>query len=450
MKARVKIVHIVNQFITFILAKRLLQPISFLLEPKANQAKLDLIKTQVEEQYPKLKLPVANTLDPLTPAELKAAFTALAEQLTRAEASSSQHSRPHDLCQQLKEFQTHLIQSEIKVEELDLSSVDLQLLAAIKLIIGQQNTGHMDRLMEANTKFTNNLNDQDKVRKLSWLSLGIHTAIMANLGGIVDFFKACSTQTAGDNLLDRILRLETIGAKPSLHVPGLSGFTSLFLFTPPLKLADTADLQARLDVLEAQFTSFREESTTTKVHLEECSSKAALVMKSCWYAAVLKVFTGGKLRANPTILPVGHPIVKEAAINISMEGQALAQTCIQDANAFISGLIQWMCCTYEDLQKSNPSSTKENWRYAWKVGAKLGVDKSVIMWGCLHGRQAALEFTQDGFSNHAIVLNKHIWHRFIMQDEMNTHLAALKKEQEELMKELRSLKGQVDKFPKKA
>eukprot|EP00536_Pseudo-nitzschia_multiseries_P014890 jgi/Psemu1/40470/gm1.40470_g len=97
-------------------SKHFAHPISLLLGPNAKQAKLDLIKTKVEERYPNLQLPTAETLEPMNPTDIKVSFTALAGQL--------------------KEIQTHLIQSEMKVEEVDLSSVDLQL-AAIKLIIGQ-------------------------------------------------------------------------------------------------------------------------------------------------------------------------------------------------------------------------------------------------------------------------------------------------------------------------
>eukprot|EP00536_Pseudo-nitzschia_multiseries_P004835 jgi/Psemu1/10996/gm1.10996_g len=175
---------------------------------------------------------------------------------------------------------------EMKVKKLDLSSTSLQL-AAIKLIIRQQNGNHTDTLMESNAKFTNVLgtlkdqppalakDKQDKVMQLfnyfspdlsNKLSLRIHLEIMNSLGHILEFFKACSTQTAGDILLDRISRLESTTAEPSLHVPGLSGFTSLSL-TPPAKSANMADLQAQLDALEAHFTSFREESNITKIHL---------------------------------------------------------------------------------------------------------------------------------------------------------------------------------------
>eukprot|EP00536_Pseudo-nitzschia_multiseries_P015340 jgi/Psemu1/42140/gm1.42140_g len=70
-----------------------------------------------------------------------------------------------------------------------------------------------------------------------------------------------------------------------------------------------------------------------------------------------------------------------------------------------------------------------------------------LIWG-----QAVLEFTQDGFSNHLVVqrvLNKHMQHQAVMKNEFNTHLEALKKEQEDVMKELRSLKSRVDKEQKK-
>eukprot|EP00536_Pseudo-nitzschia_multiseries_P002653 jgi/Psemu1/5954/gm1.5954_g len=199
------------------------------------------------------------------------------------------------------------------------------------------------------------------------------------------------------------------------------------------------------------------------------SPKTALVMKSFW-CEVPEVFTGGKISSDFMIL-LAIPLwtsfegegsadgfryklqtrlnnvvetirQEEAVMNISMEGLALAQTCIQDAKTFTSELFQWMCQTHQDLQKSNPSSSNPSHK-AQKAGAKLGADQSVIMCGCLHGRQAALEFKQDDFSNYPVVqtvLNEPMRHRAIMQDEMNTHLAALKKEQEAFMKELCSLK----------
>eukprot|EP00536_Pseudo-nitzschia_multiseries_P003137 jgi/Psemu1/7032/gm1.7032_g len=118
------------------------------------------------------------------------------------------------------------------------------------------------------------------------------------------------------------------------------------------KLAGTADLQAQLDALEAQFTSFREERNTTKT---------VLVMKSFQYT-VLEVFTGGKISTDPMIL---------LAINLwtSFEGEG----------------------------------SMGGFRY------KLG--------------------------RHTVA---------VMQDKMNPYIATLKKEQGEVTKELRSLKGQVD------
>eukprot|EP00536_Pseudo-nitzschia_multiseries_P004324 jgi/Psemu1/9719/gm1.9719_g len=384
---------------------------------------------------------------------VKAAFTALAEQP--------------------KEFRTHLIQSEMKVEELvDLSSIDLQL-AVVKLIIRQQNGNYMDTLMEGNAKFIEDLG------KLKAQPLALAKAKQDKVMQLFNYSSPELTQTPGVILLDRISRLKLATAKPSLHVPGLSGFNSL-LFTPPAKLADMADLQARLNTLEVQFTPFREESDNTKVHavstyftsqMDSTSlafnskggtgstvSFESSVTKSFRYA-VLEVFTGGKISADPMILSAiplwssfegegsmdGFRYKLQAGLDDVVEKIRQETMCIQDTKTFTSGLSQWMCLTYQHLQKSNPSSSKENWQYIshCKVGAKLGVEKSVIMWGYLQGRQTALEFTQDGSSNHPVVqtvLNEHMRHRAVMRDEMSTHLAALKKEQEEVMKELWSLK----------
>eukprot|EP00536_Pseudo-nitzschia_multiseries_P007748 jgi/Psemu1/18622/gm1.18622_g len=97
-------------------------------------------------------------------------------------------------------------------KKLYLSSVDLQL-SIIKLIIGKRNGDHLDTLMNANARLTKDLGKlksqppalakakQDKVTQLfnyfspdlSELSARIHAGIMASLGGILEFFKACST-----------------------------------------------------------------------------------------------------------------------------------------------------------------------------------------------------------------------------------------------------------------
>eukprot|EP00536_Pseudo-nitzschia_multiseries_P016912 jgi/Psemu1/48351/gm1.48351_g len=181
------------------------------------------------------------------------------------------------------------------------------------------------------------------------------------------------------------------------------------------------------------------------------SPKAVLLVMKSFQYAVPEVFTGGKISPDPMILlaiplwtffegegsmdgfryklqtgleDVVETIRQEAAINISMEGQALAQMSI-----------------FEHLHKAR------------KVRAKLGVDKSVIMWGCLQRQQVALEFTHGSFSSHLvvqIVLNEHVRHQAIMGDVLNTHLEALKREHKDVMKELLPLKSRVNKAPKKA
>eukprot|EP00536_Pseudo-nitzschia_multiseries_P000635 jgi/Psemu1/1475/gm1.1475_g len=179
---------------------------------KASKPKLELIKTQ---------LPTLKALDPMNPTGMKAAFTALAGQL----------------------------KDEMKVKELDLSSVDLQLVT-IKLIIGQQNSDYLGTLMNTNARLTEDLG------KLKSQPPALAKAKQDK------FFKACSTQTPGDMLLDRITKLES-ALMPML---GLSHFNSLSII-PPTKSVDTADLQTWLKTLEAQFTYFWEESKNTKVRL---------------------------------------------------------------------------------------------------------------------------------------------------------------------------------------
>eukprot|EP00536_Pseudo-nitzschia_multiseries_P015445 jgi/Psemu1/42575/gm1.42575_g len=104
-----------------VITKRLNRPISLLLKPYTKRVKLDLIKAQVEERYPELKLPSPIFDNTGGTGDLKIAFTSLVEQL--------------------KVIRTLLVQSKMKVEELDLSSIDLQL-AAIKLIIGERTGTH--------------------------------------------------------------------------------------------------------------------------------------------------------------------------------------------------------------------------------------------------------------------------------------------------------------------
>eukprot|EP00536_Pseudo-nitzschia_multiseries_P016276 jgi/Psemu1/45562/gm1.45562_g len=309
----------------------------------------------------------------------------------------------------------------------------------------------MDTLMEANAKFTDNLG-----------KLKSQPPALAKDEDL-EFFKACSTQTAGDNLLDRISRLESSTAKPFSHESNTKKVHLVnTYFTSQMDVGAWCILHANnsagyLHVVDPHRTG-NDASFESSTRRSRCDSpETALVMKSFCYA-VLEVFTGSKISADPMILSaipswtlfegeesmdgfryklqtrlddVVETIRQEATINISMEGLGLAQTCIQDTKTFTSGLIQWMCRTYQDLQKSNPFSSKENWRYishcmqaifdhlhkAWKVGVKLGIDKSVIMWSCLQGRQAALEFTQYGFSNHPVVhtvLNEHMPHWAIM------------------------------------
>eukprot|EP00536_Pseudo-nitzschia_multiseries_P013694 jgi/Psemu1/36047/gm1.36047_g len=371
--------------------RHLAGPISLLLEPDAKQAKLNLIKTKVEEQYPKLQLPTAKALEPMSPANMKAAFTALT--------------------------------GEMKVEELDLFSVDLQL-AAIKLIISLSGKLKSQPPALARAK-------QDKVIQLfnyfspdlSKLSARIHTGIIA---------------TPGDMLLDRMTKLKST----LVPISGLSDFNSLSI-NHPAKAGGTDS-----------GVSFK--SSTRKSRYD--SHEAALVMKSCRYA-VLEIFTCGKISVDPMILSaiplwtsfegegsmdgfryklqtglnnVVETIRQEAATNISTEGQALAQTCIQDTKTFTLGLIQWM--------KTDGMSPTVSKTY---LSTFTRPQRLELSW----------EWT-NGFSNHLVVLtvlNKHMSHQAVMQDELNTLLEVLKRGHDDVMKELLSLKSRVDnKTPKKA
>eukprot|EP00536_Pseudo-nitzschia_multiseries_P015312 jgi/Psemu1/41965/gm1.41965_g len=346
-------------------AKCISRPINLvLLEPSANRAKLYLIRTKVEEHYSKLKLPSPSVLDSDDPDELKTAFTAL---------------------------------------ELGLSSVNLQL-TTIKLIVGDRNGNHNpSTLMEANSTFANNLTKlksqptvllpkDDHKDKLSHQT---HKAILSSLADILEFFKkSCSSQSAGDKLLAIIAKLESSGAKPVTHIAA----------SP--KAEDTGvDLQAFVKTLEAQviFAEGRSKCESFTRKNRYGFPEAALVMKSFRYN-IPDIFTKGKnVNTDPMILPA----IPSWWISFEGEGSVDGfryklqtslddmQTCIQDAKApFTTGLIQWMCGTYQDLQISNPLSNKENWRYIYKyhcvraifkhlhkarkVGAKLGVDKLVI------------------------------------------------------------------------
>eukprot|EP00536_Pseudo-nitzschia_multiseries_P004073 jgi/Psemu1/9200/gm1.9200_g len=279
---------------------------------------------------------------------------------------------------------------------------------------------------------------------LSELSARLHAGIMASLEGILEFFKACSTQTPGKILLDRISRLELTTAAPSLHMAGLSGFNSLSL-TPPAKLANTADLQAQLNTLEAQFTSFREENDNTKVGLGGTGSnasfesstrksrydspEAALAMESFRYT-VLEVFTGGKIREG------------------SMDGfRYKLQTGLDD-------VVETIRCVFRMPRPSPQTSSFIGCvRPATKIAKNptLPPPRKTDDMSPTVSKPYSSTFTRprDGFSNHLVaqtVLNEHMQHWAVMQDELNTHLLALKKEQEAVMKkEHWSLKSRVDK-----
>eukprot|EP00536_Pseudo-nitzschia_multiseries_P007147 jgi/Psemu1/17149/gm1.17149_g len=251
-------------------------PISLLLEPSAKPAKLGLIKTKVEERYPNLQLPTAKALAPINPTNVKVDFTALARQL--------------------------------KVEEKYLSSVDLQL-AVIKLIISQQNGNHSDTLMNANARLTEDFGKlksqppalakakQDKVTQLFnyfapdllELPSRIHVGNMASLRGILEFSKACSTQTPGDMLLDRISRLESTSA-PMQKGENSKENAAKTTNTVPLKTVRGGNSVDKVSTLSCG-TRHSMETETMKL-LKTCKDtiegQVRAYVKKKWYDTIIK------------------------------------------------------------------------------------------------------------------------------------------------------------------
>eukprot|EP00536_Pseudo-nitzschia_multiseries_P012423 jgi/Psemu1/32038/gm1.32038_g len=409
-------------------AKHLSRSISLLLEPNTKKAKLDLMRTKAEERYPKLKLPSPSIQD------------------------SDQHLAGKNLLHRISGTTERL-----------LDSPDSKQNETITLIIKERNGDHVpNTLMKANSTLASGL-----------AKLKLQPVVLR--------------KDNQDRLVKR--RRQIVGQGHKIRLRWAKASRTL---PQSLLAVDTADLQARIKTLEAQVISLKEESNTTeggggghdcqilhqkkRIHLprscpghEEfqiCRSRSLhgepwtkvskepmMVLSAIpsWISFEGEgSIEGFRYKLQTGLNDVVKTIRQEAAVNISMEGQALAQMCIQDANTFTTGLIQWMCRVYQDLPKTNPLSSKENWRYishcVWaifehlhktcKVGGKLGVDKLVIMWGCLQGRQAGLEFTQDRFFSHSVmqtVLNEHMHHRAAMRDEMNAHLAFLKKKPEEII-----------------
>eukprot|EP00536_Pseudo-nitzschia_multiseries_P010884 jgi/Psemu1/27319/gm1.27319_g len=336
----------------------------------------------VEEHYPELNFPAASALDLEDPAKLKTAFTALVKQL--------------------KDFQTHLMQTEMKVEELELSYVNLQL-AAITLIIRQQNGDYnSSTLMEANTMFANNLaklkaqpaalpkDNQDK-RMKHWRQI-----VRQDYKARSNRCKTCNT------------------------CPRPSGFNSLSLTSSP-KPAVTANLQVRRKALDAQVTLLKEESNTTKIHLVNMSftscldmggtdsnasfesftrksgyssPNAVLVMKSFRYP-VLEVFMGDKGSYNACAEPT----------RISKNPIPLPAKKIGDTSAIACGGL-----TGDEQVSDN-------------AGLPVGKASNTR----IHTRWLFQPLCHTNSPQQAHVPQSHH-----AQDEMNTHLtAALKKEQED-------------------
>eukprot|EP00536_Pseudo-nitzschia_multiseries_P015069 jgi/Psemu1/41166/gm1.41166_g len=375
-------------------SKRLLHPISLLLEPRAKQAKINLIKTQVEERYPELKVPTAKDLEPMNPTDLKVAFAALAGQL--------------------KEFRTHLIQSEMKF-------------VAIKLVINQQNGNYSDTLMDANTRLTKDLGQglfnyfSPDLFKLSphpsprghfvgqdpETQIDHHGTLFSHAGAVwiqlpTTHFP-CKTSQHGrsTSAIERPGGIIHLLHEHLLHILNERGSLGQFANNS----AGYLHVVGPHSLLALAFNS--KGGTGSDVSFESSTRKsgydfpeAPLVMKSFWYA-VPEVFTGGKISADPMMLPaipswtsferegsmdgfryklrtslynVVETIRQEPAINISTKGQALSQMCIQDTKTFTSGLIQWMYSTNQDpkIQSFLLEAIFEDLHKARKARATLG------------------------------------------------------------------------------
>ena len=260
----------------------------------------------------------------------------------------------------------------------------------------------------------------------------------------------------------------------------------------PLFFADPASLLALAFSGKGEADGFMS-SQATSIKSGYISYQEGLVVHS-FTIAIPVVFTAGKSLHDPTLL-AGMPtwesfhgkvamegfnytfglklddaaniMMTNASSTIGLLGQSMAHTCIQEAKLFCINLLGWISTTYQELDRSNPNSATDNWKYvtrcvraifvyihrARQVGVVPGVHPSHLMWGCLQGRTAAAEIMKERFSGHSVVqavLNEHMRSRAVMKEEHMKYKNDVEIMFANLNNEVKALKGRVDKAQKKS
>ena len=260
----------------------------------------------------------------------------------------------------------------------------------------------------------------------------------------------------------------------------------------PLFFADPSSLLALAFSAKGEADGFMS-SQATSIKSGYSSYQEGLVVHS-FTIAIPVVFTAGKALYDPTLL-AGMPtwesfhgkvamegfsytfglklddaaniLTTNASSTIGLFGQSMAHTCIQDAKIFCTNLLAWISTTYQELDRSNPNSASDNWKYvtrcvraifvhihkARQVGVVPGVHPSHLMWGCLQGRSAAAEIMKMRFSGHSVVqavLNEHMRSRAVMKEEHTKYKNDVEIMFANLNNEVKALKGRVDKAQKKS
>ena len=261
---------------------------------------------------------------------------------------------------------------------------------------------------------------------------------------------------------------------------------------PPLYFMDSSSLLALAFGTKKEADGFMT-SQATSIKSGYSTYQEGLVVHS-FTIAIPVVFTSGKFLQDPTLLsgiPTWESFYGKSALegfkytfglrlddsvntlmtnvtsNMRLSGHSMAHTCIQDAKRFCTSLVDWISNTYQDLDRQNPDSASDNWKYiarcvraifihihqARQVGVEQGVESSYLMWGCLQGRSAAAELMKKNFSGHSVVqavLNEHMRSRAVMKEEYMKHNNDMKIEIANVINEVKILKGKVDKAQKKS
>ena len=260
----------------------------------------------------------------------------------------------------------------------------------------------------------------------------------------------------------------------------------------PLFFVDPSSLMALAFSGKGEADGFMS-SQATSIKSGYKSYQEGLVVHS-FTIAIPVIFTAGKSLHDPTLLAgmatweafygkiamegfnysfglrlddAVNTLMTNASSALGLLGESMAHTCIQDAKIFCINLMGWISTTYQELDRYNPNSASDNWKYvtrcvraifvhlhtARQVGVVAGVDALYLMWGCLQGRSAAAEFTKKRFSGHSVVqsvLNEHMRSRAVMKEEHMKYKNDVEIKFANLANEVKALKGRVDKSQKKS